>query len=80
MQRISVCLSIIKSGAHFLGRRGAPILFSLLGIRMASCSWTMYVCMYVYFGQFKMAALEVSALQVSQSSVFAFRLSNEIRT
>ena len=33
----------------------------------------MYVCMYVYFGQFKMVALEVYALQGSQSSMFAFR-------
>ena len=36
----------------------------------------MYVCMYVcmtYFGQFKMAALEVYALQGSQSSMFALR-------
>ena len=29
--------------------------------------------MSVYFGQFKMAALEVYALQDSQSSMFAFR-------
>ena len=33
-----------------------------------------YVCsMYVYYGQFKIAALEVYALQGSQSSMFAFR-------
>ena len=52
----------------FWGAEGAPILFSLLGIRMASC-WSMYVSMYTVFALLDAAATIYFARQFGAASI-----------
>ena len=67
---------------NFWGAKGAPILFSLLGIRMASCSyWTMYVCMYLSGNsRWRRSRCMLCQTRNHLCSHFANYISNEIRT
>ena len=59
----------LELALRFWGAKGAPILFSLLGIRMASCS---YIYIYIYFCHCKWRRSSRS-LQSFKSSLMMFR-------